>query len=87
MFASGCDAKGPEDSVTLRLVDVLKSSGINKMVYKSDQEPALKATIEAALSKIGRAGEQKEGDDFLQLVPEYSAVGESPRNGKAERAI
>ena len=87
VFASGCDTKGPEDPVTLRLADFLKSSGIHGMVCKSDQEPALKATVEAALAKIARSGEEKEGDDFPQLVPEYSAVGESPSNGKAERAI
>ena len=87
VFASGCDAKGPDDPVTHRLADFLKASGVSKMVYKSDQEPALKATIEQALKQVGRTGIEKEGDDFLQLVPEYSAVGESPSNGRAERAI
>lgn len=29
----------------------------------------------------------KKGDEFLQLVPELSAVGESPSNGKAERTV
>ena len=87
VFATGCDAKGPEDPAAGRLAEFLRASGVNKMVYKSDQEPALKATVEYALTKIGRTGDAKGGDDFLQLVPEYSAVGESPSNGRAERAI
>ena len=57
------------------------------MVYKSDQEASLQATIKKALDKIQKTGETKSGDDFLQLVPEFSAVGESPSNGKAERAV
>ena len=57
VFASGCEAKGPEDPVTDRLAEFLKSSGVSKLVYKSDQEPALKATIEHPLTRIGRKGE------------------------------
>lgn len=87
VFASACDAKGPEEPVTLRLADFIKASGVHKLVYKSNQEPAIKATVEAALTRIGRSGDGKEGDDFLKLVPEYSAVGDSPSNGRAERAI
>ena len=86
-FASVCDVKGPDDPVTERLAEFLKDSGITKLVYKSDQEPAIRAMLEKALTSIGRNGEARSGDEIVQLVPEASAVGESPSNGKAERAV
>ena len=87
IFSSICDVKGPDDSVVDRLAEFFKNSGITKLVYKSDQEPAIRTAVEAALSKIGRAGDPKSDADVLQLVPELSAVGESPSNGRAERAV
>ena len=86
-FASVCDVKGPEDSVTDRLAEFLKDSGVTKLVYKSDQEPAIRAMLEKALNSIGRTGDPRSNDEIIQLVPESSAVGESPSNGKAERAV
>ena len=56
------------------------------LVYKSDQESALKAFADAALKQIG--GTSKEDDDLVTCaVPEHSAVGESASSGKAERTI
>ena len=86
-FASVCDVKGPEDSVTERLAEFLRNSGVSKLVYKADQEPAIRAMLEKALTSIGRNGEPVDSEEFLQLVPESSAVGESPSNGGAERAV
>ena len=86
-FAAICDKKGPEDPVVPRLAEFLHSSGVTHLVYKSDQEFSLRATIEKSLEKLQKTGEALGGDDFLQLVPEKSAVGESPSNGKAERAV
>ena len=45
-FASVADVKGPDDLVVGRLADFFKSSGITKLVYKSDQEPAIAAAVE-----------------------------------------
>ena len=87
VFASVCDRKGPDDPVVDRLADFLRSSGIRHLVYKSDQEASLKATIEKSLEKIDKPGMPTEGENFLQLVPESSAVGESASNGKAERTV
>ena len=86
-FASVCDVKGAEDSVTERLAEFLRNSGVSKLVYKADQEPAIRAMLEKALTSIGRNGEPVDSEEFLQLVPESSAVGESPSNGGAERAV
>mgnify|MGYP003340766714 CR=1 FL=1 len=52
-FASVCDVKGPEDPVTERIAEFLKSSGVSKLVYKADQETAIRATFEKALAAIG----------------------------------
>ena len=87
IFSSICDVKGPDDSVVDRLAEFFKNSCITKMVYKSDQEPTIRAPVEAALSKIGRAGDPQSDADVLQLVPELSDVGESLSNGRAERAV
>ena len=49
MFSSACDVKGQDDSVVGRLAEFFKNSGVTKLVYKSDQEPAIKSVVEAAL--------------------------------------
>ena len=82
-FATGCDVKGPSDEAVGRLANFFKEAGFSKLVYKTDQESALKATIEEALVKVGRSGTF----EAFEAVPEYSAVGESASNGKAERAV
>ena len=83
IFASACDQKGADDPVVKRLSNFIKDSGISKMVYKTDQESALRSTIEEALRRTGRSGVF----ESFEAVPELSAVGESASNGKAERAV
>ena len=83
IFASACDMKGADDEVVGRLAQFIKSTGISKLVYKSDQEPAIRTALEEALRRIGRTGECEP----VEAVPESSAVGESASNGRAERAI
>ena len=87
VFATVCNKKGPEDPAVDRLAEFLKSTGIQHLVYKSDQEASIRATIEKSLERLQKPGEALAGNDFLQLVPESSAVGESPSSGKAERAV
>ena len=87
VFSSACDVKGQDDSVVGRLAEFFKNSGVTKLVYKSDQEPAIKSVIEAALTQIGRAGDPRVDEEVMQLVPEHSAVGESASNGRAERTV
>ena len=69
------------------LAKCLHNSGVKHLVYKSNQEFSLRATIEKSLEKLRRTGQALGGQEFLQLVPEKRAVGESPSNGKAERAV
>ena len=83
VFATGCDSKGAADEAVDRLAQFLKAAGIPKLVYKTDQESSLRATIEEALRRIGRSGQF----EAFEAVPEASAVGESASNGKAERTI
>ena len=83
IFASACEQKGADDPVVKRLSNFIKESGIWKMVYKTDQESALRSTIEEALRRTGRSGVF----ESFEAVPEMSAVGESASNGKAERAV
>ena len=83
VFASACDMKGADDDVVGRLAQFLKSTGITKLVYKSDQEPSIRTALEEALRRIGRAGEC----EAVEAVPESSAVGESASNGRAERTV
>ena len=70
-----CESKGHDEYAIHRLRMFLKSEGINKLVYKSDQERSLKRLLDDMI-----ADAQKNGD-ILNAVPESSAVGESASNG------
>ena len=83
LFATVCDAKSHDDAATRRLANFLKESGIPRLVYKSDQESSLKLMVENALARIGKSGTF----EAYEAVPEYSAVGSSASNGRAERAV
>ena len=86
-FASICDVKGSDDSVVHRLAEFFKNTGITKLVYKQDQEPAIRSVIERALIKVGRHGEPVADEQLIQMIPGFSARGQSPSNGRAERAV
>ena len=83
LFATVCDAKSHDDAATRRLANFLKESGVSRLVYKSDQESSLKLMVENALARIGKSGTF----EAYEAVPEYSAVGSSASNGRAERAV
>ena len=84
IFATACDAKGIDDPEAVgRLATFLKEAGIPRLVYKTDQESSLKSAIEEALRRVGKSGTF----EAFEAIPEYSAVGESASNGKAERAV
>ena len=67
-FASICDAKGPDDSVVDRLAGFFKNPGISELVYKQDQEPAIRSDIERALTKVGRHGEPVPDEQLVQIA-------------------
>ena len=81
--------KGANDEDAVETMSkFLIECGVTKMVYKSDQESALKNFVKASVRRAGATIEESSGDDeVFTAIPEYSAVGESASNGKAERAI
>ena len=83
-FATVTDSKGGEDTAAIqRLSSFFKESGIQKLVYKTDQESSIKVMVDDALHRTGKSGVF----ESYESVPEYSAVGASPSNGRAERAV
>ena len=50
--------------------------------YKTDQESSTKVVVDEALRRTGKSGTF----ESYEAVPEYSAVGDSASNGRAERA-
>ena len=81
LMASVVDAKGLSETVIERVSRFIKETGYLKIAYKSDQEPSIRAMLEAAVLKSGREG------SLEQATPESSAVGESQSNGRAESAV
>ena len=73
------DEKGADAPTISRLSQFLKNSGYSHIVYRSDQEPAIRTLLEAAAQAAGR--------QLDQVVPEASSVGESQSNGKAEATV
>ena len=84
LFATVTDSKGGEDTAAIqRLSSFFKESGIQILVYKTDQESSIEVMIDDALRRTGKSGVLESSES----VPEYSAVGASPSNGRAERAV
>ena len=92
VLATVVDAKGLADERTIsRLTTFIKESGVPKIVFKSDQENSISAMTEAAIRRAGRTGVPESSDTFesglTMAVSEFSAVGESASNGRAERTV
>ena len=86
IFAAFVSEKGVGDEIAARLfADFLRENGVTHLVYKSDQERSIKTFIDSSLMMAGVA--KTEDDAVLCAVPEYSAIGESASNGRAERAV
>ena len=68
------------------MASFIKDSGYRSIVYRSDQEPSIRAMFEEAFKAAGREGVSY-NPNLQQMVPEASAVGESQSNGKAESAV
>ena len=84
LFATVCEAKGEDGFTIIQLARFLKDSGYRKVIYRSDQEPSIRALLEATFVRSQREGECY-NPSLEQFVPEASAVGESQSNGKAEK--
>ena len=80
ILATVCSSKGVDEQVISRVASFVKDSGYTKLIYRSDQEPALRALLEKAFQKAS-------SDQLQQAVPEASAVGESQSNGRSESTV
>ena len=54
MLCTVVDEKGNDEATVLRLTNFIRDSGYKHLVYKSDQEPAIRAMFEAAAKTVGR---------------------------------
>ena len=87
LFAAVVSEKGIGDELaTKQFADFLRENGVSHLVYKSDQERSIKTFIDETL-KIAGIAATEDDEAFQCAVPEYSAVGESASNGRAERAV
>ena len=80
ILATVCPSKGVDDYVVSRVAYFIRDSGYSKLVFRSDQEPALRALLNEAFKKASDS-------QLEQAVPEASAVGESQSNGRAENSV
>ena len=62
----------------------IENSGFNRVIMKSDQEPAIKALL---LAVKNERGEEVNIKKRAELIPEKSPVGESRANGEVERYV
>ena len=69
-----------------RMASFIKDSGYRSIVYRSDQEPSIRAMFEEAFKAAGREGIMY-NPNLQQMVPEASDVGECQSHGKAESAV
>ena len=89
LFSLVCDHKIVDPYVTQRLSVFIKECGYPHCVYNSDPDNSIITMFEDAPKLDGKTGESCDPDDplVMQAVPEHSAVGASPSNGRAERAV
>ena len=84
-FAMAVEVKGATPANVARLAKVIRDIGLTKFTYRSDQEKAVIALIEAAAISAQRSASPE--DPVINVAPENSAVGESASNGLAERTV
>ena len=77
VFSHALEAKGVNDYAIAQCCADVTSLGYRRVVFKSDQEPALVALLKAVAVKL----------EGVEVVPEESPVGESQANGEVENAI
>ena len=77
-LATVCPSKGVDDHVVNRVKSFIKDSGYTKLIYRSDQEPSLRAMLDESF---------RQASQLQQAVPEASAVGESQSNGRSEGSV
>lgn len=92
-FATVVETKGHDLNAVKRLARWIRECGLTHFVYRSDREPAIRKHIFEAVKLAGVQAEELKMEDLedsepdaeAAAVPEESHVGESQRNGRAER--
>ena len=62
----------------------IDNSGFNRVIMKSDQEPVIRALLQAVKNE---RGDEVNIEKRAELIPEKSPVGESRANGEVERYV
>ena len=89
VLACVLDMKGTDNLAMNRVAELIRECGLTTFVWKSDQEKSIRALMNEAIKRSGRAGSMvhEEGDVPVTAVPGASPVGSSTSNGRAGRAV
>ena len=77
-FAHMVEEKGPNEYAIAQVKEDIESMGIRRMIFKTDQEPAIVALRERVIEALGRK---------VEVIDEESPVGDHQANGEIENAI
>ena len=77
-FAHMVEEKGPNEYAIEQVKEDIESMGIRRMIFKTDQEPAIVALRERIIEALGKN---------VEVLEEESPVGGHQANGKIENAI
>ena len=77
-FAHMVEEKGPNEYAIAQVKDDIESMGIRRMIFKTDQEPAITALRERIIEALGKK---------VEVIEEESPVGDHQANGEIENAI
>ena len=87
VIAMGLDQKGATPENVSRLAKFIRSIGLTRFAYKSDQEKAITSLIDAAAIEANRTAIPEGPTEDIVAASELSSVGESASNGLAERTV
>ena len=72
------EEKGPNEYAIEQVKEDIESMGIRRMIFKTDQEPAILAFKERVIEALGSK---------VEVIEEESPVGDHQANGEIENAI
>ena len=77
-FAHMVEEKGPHEHAIEQVCEDIHSMGIRRMIFKTDQEPAIMASKERIIEFLGK---------MVEVIPEESPVDDHQANGEIGNAI
>ena len=72
------EEKGPNEYAIDQVKEDIESMGIRRLIFKTDQEPAIIALRERIIEALGSK---------VEVIPEESPVNDHQVNGEIENAI